>query len=97
MTAKNLTTLRLLRSLIGLIVSYIKGFEKDNMDMADIVEKLKSCISTIANFLFKPVLEENSIFPDTSSTFSFVSKYFNNQIDHKSIIDKFQKYKRNDE
>ena len=67
------------------------------MDLADTVEMLKSCVSIIANFLFKPVLEENSVFPDTSSTFSFVSKYFNNQIDDKSIIDKFQKYKRNDE
>ena len=97
MTANNLTTLRLLRSLIGLIVSYVEGFEKDNMNLADIVEKLKNCVSTIANFLFKPVLEENSIFPDTSSTFSFVSKNFNNWIDDKSIIDNFQKYKRNDE
>ena len=52
LTKRNMIMLRLLLCLVGLVNDYIKEFQKENMNMMEIVETLKECHLLFAEYIF---------------------------------------------
>jgi len=52
LTKRNMIMLRLLLCLVGLVNDFIKDFQKENMNMMEIVEAFKECHLIFAEYIF---------------------------------------------